>query len=105
MTLPALLTALRSQDATLYIGEDCALRYAGPQLPADSLICATIVTHKAMLVELFTHTPSGRCVGVGCYRLKAAGKDICPWPYLLLGDLEVGQNEALAPSRCRRQAA
>jgi hypothetical protein len=101
MSIAALLMALRLQDATLYVGEDGTLRYAGPPMPADSLIRAAIVQHKPLLLELFSYAPSGRCVGVGCYRLKASGKDICPGPHLLLSDLRAQQTATL----CQNEAA
>ena len=71
MTLDEVFQALRGRYAGMVV-RDGALVYVGttPLAPDDPLR-AGISEHRAMLIELFTYAPNGRCVAAGCYRLRA----------------------------------
>ena len=78
MTVDDVFQALRDRGAVLML-QDGGLRYIGPaRLAPDDPIRAGIGEHRAMLIELFTYAPGGRCVAPGCYRLKIDGQVTCP---------------------------
>jgi hypothetical protein len=78
VTLDGVFQALRDRDAALVVC-DGSLRYLGPTtLAADDPLQAGIAEHRALLIELFTYAPGGRCVADECYRLKLDGADRCP---------------------------
>jgi hypothetical protein len=78
MTLDDVFQRLRDLDAGLYV-EGGQLKYAGPKLAADDPLRAGIAEYRAILIEMLTYTPDGRCVFGGCYRLRAEGDPIaCP---------------------------
>lgn len=77
LSLDDVIAALRERDSGLYV-EDGQLRYLGPDLAHDDPLAAGIEQHRAMLTELFTYAPGGRCV-FDCFRLLAPGDPIaCP---------------------------
>jgi hypothetical protein len=84
VTLDDVFDQLAERNAGLYVDDNGALRYVGVQLLHDDPLRAGIAEHRPLLVELFTCSPSGRCVTDGCYRLKAEEADRCPGPHLLL---------------------
>jgi len=77
MTIEEVFDALRRTDAVLYV-EGARLKYAGPRLTPDDPLRAGIAEHRAVLLELFTYAPGGRCVVDGCYRLRAPNEATCP---------------------------
>lgn len=95
-----LLAALRGLDATLYVDGDGILRYAGPKLPTTDPIRVSMSEHSAMLIELFTYAPGGRCVAAGCHRLRTQGSDTCLGPHLVLdGEPQTGGQIQSQPER------
>jgi hypothetical protein len=76
MTLDVVLRALRDLGAVLYL-EGGQLKYSGPRLAPDDPLRAGIAEYRAILIELFTYAPGGRCVADDCHRLKAEGADHC----------------------------
>jgi hypothetical protein len=71
---------LREREAVLYVDwtdGTSGLRYVGVSPLRDDELRAGIAEHRAILIELFTYAPDGRCVDAGCYRLKIEGQDAC----------------------------
>ena len=78
MTIDDVFQILRDRGAALVVQGD-SLRYLGPTpLATDDPLRAGIAVHRAMLIELLTYAPDGRCVAEDCYRLKVAGAGHCP---------------------------
>lgn len=78
MSVDDVFSTLLERDATLLF-ERGQLRYVGPDHGSGDPLLRAIDIHRAILTELFTYVPEGRCVSASCYRLLAAGDPIaCP---------------------------
>lgn len=75
LSLDDVMQLLRDRDAVLVV-QDGHLEYLGPDLADDDPLHAGIEAHRALLTELFTFAPGGRCMSEGCHRLLAAGDKI-----------------------------
>jgi hypothetical protein len=75
MTLDDVFALLSSRGVGLSV-DDGELHYHGPKLPPDDPLRVGIAEHRAMLIELFTYAPGGRCVFTDCYHLLGEGDRI-----------------------------